>query len=278
MESFTNEGLTFEVTDSGPADGRTVIALHGFPEDRHCWRGLAGHLAGSGHRVVAFDQRGYSPGASPAGRRPYRIEHLTADVLALADQAGSPTFDVVGHDWGAVIAWQLAAAHPERVRTLTVLSVPHPRAFRKAMVTSTQVLHSWYMAFFQLPRLPERVLGVRGGRMLADSLVSSGLDRATAERYAARAATPGALTGPINWYRGLPFGARDLPGPVSVPTLYVWGSRDRFVTPAAARRCGEYVTGPYRFVDLEGQTHWLHIEGAGQIALLVLEHLRTSVS
>lgn len=163
MERYRHEALTFDVTDSGPAEGRIVIALHGFPEDRQCWAQLSRSLSDAGFRTLAPDQRGYSPGARPSARRSYRVSMLAGDVLALADQAGADSFDLVGHDWGAIVAWHLAARHPDRVRSLTALSVPHPRAFVSALSASSQALHSWYMVLFQIPWLPERVLSQRGG-------------------------------------------------------------------------------------------------------------------
>ncbi len=273
MESYAHDGLTFDVTDTGGGDNGTLLALHGFPEDRHCWDKLSTTFADHGYRTVAPDQRGYSPGARPEGRRSYRVGLLAGDVLALADRIEVDRFDVVGHDWGAAVAWYLAAAHPDRVRTLTALSVPHPAAFQKAMGTSTQLLHSWYMAFFQMPRVPELVLGRHGGADFADSMVRSGLDRPTADRYGARAGTRGAMTGPINWYRALPLSGRDRMPAVTVPTLYCWGSRDGFITRQAAELCAEQVKGPYQFAELEGQPHWLPTKSADLVAPLVLDLL-----
>jgi len=273
VEGYDNDGLTFDVTDTGPSDGPVVIALHGFPEDRRCWEQVSRAMTDAKYRVLAPDQRGYSPGARPGGRRSYRVSLLAGEVLALADRAGARSFDVIGHDWGAVVAWHPAARHPDRVRTLTALSVPHPRAVASAMGKSSQVMHSWYMGFFQIPWLPERMLAQRGGSMLAASLSRSGLDSETARRYASRAASAAQMTGPINWYRALPFDARDPLGAVSVPSLYIWGTKDRFVTRAAAQRCGDFVTGGFRFIALEGQSHWLPTSAAREVAPLVLEHL-----
>jgi pimeloyl-ACP methyl ester carboxylesterase len=140
-------------------------------------------------------------------------------VLALGDVAGADRFDVVGHDWGAVVAWYLAGAHPDRVRSLTALSVPHTQAFVGAMLRSSQLLHSWYMLFFQLPRLPELVAGRAGERRFVAQLERSGLDESSARRYAVRAGTPGAMTGPINWYRALPLEIRNRLGPITDPNL-----------------------------------------------------------
>ena len=130
LRQFHNEGLTFDVVDEGPLDGPVVVALHGFPQTSHSWAGVVPFLTEAGYRVLAPDQRGYSPGARPKGIKHYQLARLTEDVVALADQAGAERFDVLSHDWGAAVAWGLASARPDRVRTLTALSVPHLRAPR----------------------------------------------------------------------------------------------------------------------------------------------------
>jgi pimeloyl-ACP methyl ester carboxylesterase len=273
IEQYTRDGLTFDATDVGPEEGRVVIALHGFPEDRHCWDAIGAALAGAGYRLLAPDQRGYSPGARPKGRRSYAMSELDADVLALADAAGADRFDVVGHDWGGAVAWDLAARNPDRVRTVTVLSTPHPRAFQASMLRSSQLFHSWYMAFFQIPRIPEAGFRARGGRQMEASLRRSGLDPESASRYAARFAEPGAMTGPVNWYRAVAFGARSPTPAVQVPSLYVWSDNDRFLTRKAAELTARYVTGPYRFEVLAGESHWLPTGAPDKVSRLLLDHL-----
>lgn len=273
MDTFERVGLTFDVSDTGPTEGRVVIALHGFPEDRHCWDPLAAALSDHGYRTLAPDQRGYSPGARPTGRRAYTLDLLAQDVLALADAAGVPRFDLVGHDWGAALAWYVAVNHPDRIRTLTALSVPHFQAFLDAMTRSSQGLHSWYMAFFQIPKLPEAILSRAGEERFVAQLGRTGLDEDSARRYARRAASPEAMTGPINWYRALPFEVRDRLGPCTVPTLYVWGDSDPFISQVGAERCARYVTGPFRFETLVGGTHWLPSGSVDDIAPLLLGHL-----
>jgi len=276
VEEVRRQGLCFDVTDTGPLGGRTVIALHGFPEDRHSWASVAADLATNGYRVLAPDQRGYSPGARPPDRHAYRISELVGDVLSVADAAGADRFDLVGHDWGAAVAWVLAARHPERIRSLTALSVPHPRAFLAAMGRSTQLLHSWYMLAFQLPTVPEAMLGLGGGAPWLAILRASGLDEATAARSAQRARQPGAMTGPINWYRAAPLALRHPLAPVRVATLFIWGDRDRFVTRAAAEGCAAWVDAPYRFEALPGRSHWLPTTAPDTIGELLLEHLAAS--
>src|SRR3954463_14957615 len=158
MDSFRRGDLTFDVRDAGPADGTPVVLLHGFPQDSSSFDRLTPALHSAGLRTLAPDQRGYSPGARPSGRAAYRMRELTADVLALLDAAELGSAHVVGHDWGGIVGWALAAWHPERGRTLTAVSVPHPAAMARAFVTSDQALRSWYMGLFQLPVLPEQLL------------------------------------------------------------------------------------------------------------------------
>jgi pimeloyl-ACP methyl ester carboxylesterase len=273
LETFTHDGLRFAVADAGPADGRVVIALHGFPEDRHAWEPLTARLAGAGYRVLAPDQRGYSPGARPSGRRAYTVDRLTGDVLALADAASAQRFDLIGHDWGALVAWDLAARRPDRVRTLTAMSVPHPRAVQHAARRTAQALRSWYVLAFQIPVLPEAVLRLLGAERAAGLLVRDGLDATTAHRYAAVLSSPVEMTPRINWYRALPLDLRHLPPAVAVPTLYVWGTGDQYIHRHAASQCGRFVEAPYRFEVLEGTSHWLPSTASDRIAPLLLDHL-----
>src|SRR5205814_3021424 len=138
-----------------PGDGEVIVLLHGYPETKESWDGVIPGLVDGGYRVLAPDQRGYSRRARPKGRRAYGSEHLVGDVLALADAAGAERFHVVGHDWGGAVAWYCAMWHPERVKTMTSLATPHPSAFVRSLLTSTQLLHSWYFLLYQLPAIPE---------------------------------------------------------------------------------------------------------------------------
>lgn len=251
LTTFSRSGLSFEVTDSGPAGGEPVVLLHGFPTDRTSWQRVEPLLHAAGLRTFAPDQRGYATEARPFGRAAYRMEELANDVLALVDATSQPSVHLVGHDWGGALAWLVAGNHPHRVRSLTVLSTPHPAALRRALFSSDQVARSWYMAAFQLPFLPEHVLAPS----LPSLLRASGLPAQDAERYAAHLASPAALTGPLNWYRGMPLSR--LPARrVERPTTLVWGSRDFALGRRAAELTREHVTGPYEFVELDAG-HWL---------------------
>jgi len=275
VEHFANGGLRFDVTDTPAAGGgtaETVILLHGYPEDRHSWDAVASRLAEAGYRVLAPDQRGYSPAARPTARAAYTLPRLATDVLALADAAGAERFHLVGQDWGAVLAWYVAGTHAGRLLSLAAFSVPHPQAFYRALVTSRQAAMSWYMAAFQVPWVPERLMSLRGGAIMREVLVRTGLDATHASHYAKRGANPAVMRGPLNWYRALPLEAHVRTPPVEVPTLFLWGDRERFISRAAAELCGRYVTGSYRFEVLQGASHWLPEEAPARVSILLAEH------
>ena len=276
MDSFRRDGLTFDVRDAGPADGEPVVLLHGFPQDSAAWDAMSPQLHQHGLRTLALDQRGYSPGARPPGRRAYTLRETVADVLSLLDAAGLDRAHVVGHDWGGIVAWALGAWHPDRVRTLTALSVPHPAAMAKALVTSDQALRSYYMGVFQLPVLPERLLLAGGGAALRRGLERGGLSEEVAAHYVARMREPGALSAALGWYRALPFGARDRVGTVRVPTLHVWSTGDAFLGRAAIEATAQFVDAPYRLEILEGVPHWIPELAADRVAELVTAHVRTA--
>ena len=274
MDSFTRDGLVFDVRDGGPADGAPVVLLHGFPQDATAFSAVADQLHLAGLRTLAPDQRGYSPGARPSGRGAYRLRELTADVLALLDAAGLGSAHVVGHDWGGIVAWALAAWHPERVRTLSALSVPHPAAMTRAFVTSDQALRSWYMGLFQLPVLPERLLLAGDGTGLRRMLQAGGVPPELSAHYVRRMQEPGALTAALAWYRALPLDAGDPVGTVRVPTLHLWSTRDVALGRAATEQTRRFVDAPYRLEVLEGVPHFIPELAPGRVAELVAEHVR----
>lgn len=275
LTTFHNGGLTFDVHDTGPAAGEVAILLHGYPETKESWDQVAPVLAGAGYRVLAPDQRGYSPGARPRGRRHYTVDKLTGDVLALAAAAGTDRFHVIGHDWGGILAWALGTSHPDRLASLTSLATPHPSAFARSLVSSTQLLRSWYVLFYQLPLLPElsETTGV-GSAMFRRTLIRSGLAPERADRYV-EVLRSGAAGPAVNWYRGLPFAPRTTFAAVHVPTLYVYAGADFALGRRAAEETARYVTGDYRFEVIEGASHWLPEESAEQITPTILGFLRS---
>lgn len=257
MDTFTRDGLVFDVVDGGPADGEVVVLLHGFPQDASCWDRVTPLLHEAGLRTLAPDQRGYSRGARPRRVAAYRMPALVADVLTLLDAAGAERAHVVGHDWGGAVAWALAQAHPERVASQVVLSTPHPAALREALRRGGQARRSAYVLAFQLPVIPERAMArvLRRGDLRRDGLPSE-----ETVRYAARLGRARELRGPLHWYRAALRGRGGLggsgDGTVLVPTTYVWGNRDLFFGRAAAERTARHVIGDYRFVEVDAG-HWL---------------------
>jgi pimeloyl-ACP methyl ester carboxylesterase len=259
-------GLVFDGVAAGPVDGRLVLLLHGFPESSYEWRFALPALAAAGYRAVAFDQRGYSPGARPEGVEHYRIDHLVADVLAVADDMGGHRFDLVGHDWGAAVAWHVAARYPDRVRTLTAVSVPHVRAFGAALASKTgdQARRSTYMQEFRSG----------GGEAEGAAALLSRFDFADDPApYIELLSQPGALTAALNWYRAMAREDSDRCGPVRVPTLYVWSDGDVAIGREAADGCAAHVEGPYRFEALSGVSHWIPEEAPEPFNRLLLDHL-----
>ena len=268
MDHFERAGLRFDVVDAGPTDGETVVLLHGFPQRPSCHDEVALRLNDAGLWTLAPAQRGYCAGARPRRRRDYRTSELTKDVLAMLDAAGVERAHIVGHDWGAAPTWGMAAWHPDRTASITVLSTPHPLAMIDAFRGSNQALKSWYMLFFQLPLLPELVVRP----LLAKTLRNTGLPEEHVNANVSAMSEPGALTAAINWYRGLPFSIREPVGRIGVPTTYIWGRNDFALNRFAAERTGHYVDGPYEFIDLDA-SHWLPETEPEAVAEAVLKRV-----
>jgi pimeloyl-ACP methyl ester carboxylesterase len=260
--------LVLDAVTAGPPDGEVVLLLHGFPQTSWSWRGVWPVLAEAGFRVVAPDQRGYSPDARPAGVEHYTMPKLVADAVAVLDAVGAEQAHVVGHDWGAAVAWHVAGRHAERVRTLTAVSVPHPVAFVEALRSDPdQRARSRYMKDWQDPSAEEQLLN--GGM---DTLFD--IPSVDAAHYAEKIREPGALTAALSWYRAQSLADLDGLGPITVPTLHVWSDQDAALGPTAAHATGSHVDGPYRFEILEGVSHWVPEQAADRLSALLLEHLR----
>jgi pimeloyl-ACP methyl ester carboxylesterase len=272
--------LVFDAVQFGETDGEVVLLLHGFPQSSWCWRHVWPSLVEAGYRVVAPDQRGYSPGARPQGVAAYAMTELVGDVLGMLDSLGVERAHVVGHDWGAAVAWQVAARHPDRVRTLTAVSVPHPVAFSRALATDEdQRARSQYMRLFQVEGKAEQVLLRPDDAGVPDSGFRTFFGGAQADadvdRYLAEMHEPGRLTACLNWYRAASRDSVDDFPPVTVPTMYVWSDGDLALGRTAAEATASYVDGPYRFVPLAGVTHWIPEQVPEVLAGLLLEHLRS---
>jgi pimeloyl-ACP methyl ester carboxylesterase len=245
------------------------VLLHGFPERASCWREVAPLLHAAGLRTYAPDQRGYSAGARPRGRSSYVVSELVADVVALIETIGGPVH-LVGHDWGANVGWSVAAAHPSLVSSWTAVSVPHPAAFVKAMKTTRQGLHSWYMGLFQVPLLVEALARWAGGPV-DQGLRRTGMTRDEVARFRTEIVAYGALPGALGWYRALPLSrGRGLGGRVRVPTTLVWSTADSAIVRPGVDWCADHVDAPYELVVLEGVSHWIPTHAPAALAEAIL--------
>ena len=235
LVTFTNGDLRFDVVDQGPETGEVIVALHGFPQLSSCWDAVTPTLTSAGYRVLA----------------------------------GADRIHLLGHDWGGAVAWYLASRHADRVRSLSVVSTPHPRALLKAL-RGRQLLKSWYMPMLQLPWVPEVMLRSRKAALTRRLLGHSGMPTIRQDEAAALLAEPGAATATVNWYRAMRTRKAPGPGHVAVPTLYVWGDHDVALGRTAANYTAEWVTGPYRFEILKGASHWIPDERPRELANMVL--------
>ncbi|MBS42996.1 MAG: alpha/beta hydrolase [Nocardioides sp.] len=269
LTTYERDGLVFDVTDDGPFDGDPVVLLHGFPEKGSCWAQVTERLHAAGLRTYAPDQRGYSPGARPRRRRDYRVDVLIEDVVALIDRIGRPVH-LVGHDWGSVVGWGVAAKRPDLVRTWTAVSVPHPIAFARSWFTSRQGLKSWYMLLFNVPGLVETV-GRRAPGRLRGAMRKAGMDHADVQRFQHEILDDDALLGGLMWYRGLPLVDSSAKRPrVSVPTTLVWSDEDVAIARASVDTTPRYVDAPYELVELRGVSHWIPSQAPDALAEAVL--------
>jgi pimeloyl-ACP methyl ester carboxylesterase len=263
--------FTFRAREAGPQDGPLVLLLHGFPQSSAEWKAQLEALGRAGYHAVAPDQRGYSPGARPDGVDAYHVDHLVADVLGLADALGAPTFHLVGHDWGAIVAWHVAARHPQRLRSLTILSVPHPNAFARALDPANgtdQPERSTYIAGFKQPGA-EAAMGEDFLRM---AFGASGLAGHDVEDHIRVLTEPGAMRAGLAWYRAYDFLAQSA-ARIVVPTLFVWSTGDPALGRDGAEWTAEYVDAPYRFVVIADGPHWLPETHPDEINRLLLDHL-----
>jgi len=273
----TEPGLVFDALVEGPPDGPLVLLLHGFSESHHMWRAQLPVLAAAGYRAIAPSQRGYSPGARPdtADTANYQIDRLLADAMNVVAACGhaSGRFHLVGHDWGASIAWGLADRYADRIASLTVLSRPHPNAFNRAlqMPDGEQHCRSRHHRAFLEPDAGQLLLA-DGARRLRERWRNSGVPAAAIEQYIAVLGNEPAMEAALAWYRAR--GAIRAPlGVIGVPVLYVWGDADDTVGRVAAEGTRDFVSGPYRFEILPGVGHFAADQVPDRINELLLAHL-----
>ena len=267
--------MRFPALESGPEDAPLVILLHGFPQSCETWRPVLPELARAGWHTVAPLQRGYAADARPSGRHSYRIEQLVGDVIGMAAELGHARFHLVGHDWGGVVGWVLAAQHPDVLASFTSLATPHPVALARSMV-GPQALRSAYAAFFQLPFVPEAVLSAGGNAVLRRVLERSGLSREWTDTYA-DGLDRAALHAALQWYRAVDLWQLARVPSVHVPTLYLWGSGDQALGRSAAEATSRFVDAAYRFIESDAP-HWLPEERTADVVDALVDHLAASCS
>ena len=271
--------LTFDVRADGPEDGRPVLLLHGFPQTSASWAAVTPLLTQAGLRTYAPDQLGYSPGARPGEVEAYSMQNLAQVTADLMTALSIPVADVVGHDWGANVAWTMAAWHSDRVRSLTAVSVPHPAAYTAAFrADPEQKERSAYIRLFWQEGKAEEVLladdARRLRRLLSGGEEDSGVPAEAIDEYVAVLSAPGALTAALNWYRAMSSDIRV--DQIEVPTTYVWSDGDVAIGRTAAEACANYVTGDYRFVELAGVTHWIPEQAPDQLATAILDRISST--
>ena len=253
------------------------MLLHGFPQTSWSWRRVLLALGAEGFRAIAPDQRGYSAGARPLAVEDYTMPRLVSDVLAIAATMEMPIFDLVGHDWGGRVAWVTAALNAERVRSLSVVSTPHPDALRIARPAPGPAggEQSRYLDLFRRAEEPERLLlGPDGsGSGIRALFASAGVEASVADEYVATLVQPGALTAALNWYRADGVGVDGLP-PIVVPTLYLWSTGDTALSRLAAETTAEFVAGRYVFAVMEGVSHWVPEQAPEELSRLLIDHLQ----
>ena len=273
----TGPGLRFDALIDGPVEAPLVLLLHGFAESFHMWRAQLPALAAASYRAVAPSQRGYSPDARPdaADFTQYHFDRLVADAMTIVAAFGyaNRRFHLVGHDWGASIAWGIADRYPDRLASLTVLSRPHPNAFNRAlqMAGGEQARRSWHHKAFLEPDAGARVLA-DDARWLRERLKRSGVPVSAIEQHLSVIGNKDAMEAALAWYRAR--GAIRAPlRVISVPVLYLWGDADDTVGRLAAEGTTEFVSGPYQFVILGDVGHFAAEQVPDRVNELLLAHL-----
>jgi len=264
-------GIKLHVVQAGPQSGVPVVLLHGFPEFWYGWRKQIPALVEAGCRVIVPDQRGYNLSDKPEGMKAYDVNILVHDIIGLIDALGYEKVNLVGHDWGAVVAWRLALKYPERLHRLSIMNAPHPAVMTKFLGRDIeQFRRSWYVLFFQLPWIPEASLRANDWRSLAQSLrgtskIGSFINE-DIEKYKEAWSQPGAMTSTINWYRAYVQYPPQLPEDqrIKVRTLMMWGMKDFALTHRMARPSMDYVEEGNLILFPEA-THWVHLDAAEEV-------------
>ncbi len=272
-------GVRLHTIQAGPEHGPLVVLLHGFPEFWYCWHDQIRPLADAGFRVVVPDQRGYNLSDKPDDVNAYHMDELAADIVGLIDAAGRGKASVVGHDWGAAVAWWVALHYPDRVEKLCAVNVPHPTVMRRAIRNRwDQRFRSWYFAFFQIPAVPEAFMRFHNWGAVVRTMERSSqpgtFSPTDFERYRQAWRQPGAFSAMIDWYRAV---VRQRPSPrtdrVTVPTLVIWGAQDDFIEKRTAWESVEFCDDG-RVAMLPDATHWVQHDEPIRVGEILLDFLR----
>ncbi|WP_290058309.1 alpha/beta fold hydrolase [Amycolatopsis solani] len=268
-------GRRYSALAAGPGSGEFVLFLHGWPEFADAWTEQLHALGEAGYRAVAVDQRGYAAGARPDGVEHYTLDQLVGDALAFAGSQGAERFHLVARDWGGMVAWVLATAHPDRLRSLTVLSTPHPAALRRAVAIDDGQFHDLgYIRFFRRGDGKAEKFLLRDEAAQLRAVYSRRIPVELVERTVARLSEPGALTATLNWYRGATDDDFSVPaGRITVPTLYLWGREDPYLGQSTAELTVHHIDAEYRFEILEGASQWMAMEAPDEVIALLLDHI-----
>lgn len=269
--------VRLHVVSAGDGADTPVVLLHGYPEFWYCWLDYLDPLVDAGYRVLVPDQRGYNLSDKPEGTKSYRISALSSDIAELITSTGNESAHVIGHDWGAAVAWDLSLRHPEKIDRVGIINVPHPEVLQDELTSSlSQMRKSWYMFFYQLPKVPEWYHSRNNFQPFVEAM-QTGDPRAFSpedfDRYRAAWSQAGALTAMINWYRAL-FRHRDVPPREHVrqPTLVIWGEDDSYLNPGMAPKSIEYCEAG-RLERFPEASHWIHHEKTQEITDLLIDHL-----
>lgn len=266
FQFIETNGINLHIAVAGPEDGPLVVLLHGFPEFWFGWKNQIQPLAEKGYRVVAPDQRGYNLSDKPEGIDNYTVDYLRDDVIGIIKHFQKETAIVIGHDWGGAVAWHLAATRPEYVEKLIVLNIPHPQAMPRVLKKNPlQWMKSSYIAFFQLPNLPEKALGMGEFKAMQQGIQQSSnpdtFSKQEIEQYKAAWSQSDALTAMLNWYRAIRRGSfRQIPETkIKVPVRIIWGVGDQFLSPMLAKESMSFCE-EVNLAFVGEATHWIQHE------------------
>lgn len=281
FEYIETNGITLHVAVTGPEDGNLVIVLHGFPDFWYGWRKQIKMLAEAGYRVVVPDQRGYNKSDKPKGKRAYVIDELQQDIIGLIKHYKRRDAVIIGHDWGGAVGWHLTSTHPELVQKFISINIPHMGVFPQALLkTPSQLIKSLYMVFFQIPVLPEKILGIRNFKNTAQVLKGSSKKGTFIEsdigEYKQAWSKSGALTGMLNWYRALPLSWKHINKEnIKVPVKIIWGEKDRFLSKRLAEESLQFINAT-SVTLINRATHWVNQEEAETVNKEILKFLNES--